>query len=474
MAILDFLLGLCIGLVLLWWQRSRLEARLRRVLQILQSHNDASSNSSTTQLVFAVGQQQRIQQQLEQKIETYETALQHAPIGYLQVDDENRLIWCNSQARSILGISQETIPPKPRLLLELVRSYELDDLIEKTREADTLHQQDWTFYPASSDPSDLSEQPAYALRGYGLPLPEKQIGIFLENRQEAVDLIERCDRWASDLAHEFKTPLTSIRLVAETLQTRLEPPLKTWMERLINETMRLSDLVQDLLDLNRLQRDAFQSLRLAPVDLTALIHSVWYSLEPLAQKKQLSLDYQGPEQLVMQLDAARIHRLLVNLLDNSIKYSPPAEKIEVKVSISTTNNEKDYTGNQEVCLEVIDKGCGFTEKDLPYVFDRFYRADLSRTRQIAPGHLPPTHLNRVPLTNRVAFTDKQGIASSKSAPSGSLDSSIQSGSGLGLAIVRQIVVAHQGSVHASNHPDTGGAWLQVRLPWKKTAKPEAG
>lgn len=453
MAILEFLFGLSIGLAFYGWQRSRLETRLKKVLRNLQSDVLGSSFNSTSQLVLAVGQQQQLQQQLEQQIATYELILQQAPIGYLQVDDENRLIGCNGQAKLLLGIHQETSTTKPRLLLELVRSYELDDLIEKTRDAGEPCQRDWTFHPVSSDPSQLSEQQGCALRAYGLPLVDSQVGIFLESRQETVTLLQRYDRWASDLAHELKTPLTSIRLIAETLQSRLDAPLKTWIDRLINETIRLSVLVQDLLDISRLKRDAFNSLQRQPIDLIQLIDAVWASLEPLARKKSLSLEYSGPDRLLMRLDEARIHRLLVNLLDNSIKFSPSHQKIEIRVSIESAPSGEDYAQAAQAVqenilfLEVIDFGAGFAEKDLPYVFDRFYRADLSRTRQATQfgslaASINPLHLPEDPQSN----------------------SPQQGGSGLGLAIVRQIVEAHQGSVSASNHPETGGGWLQVRLP----------
>ena len=460
MAILEFLGGLSIGLTLFWWQRSRLEARLKKVLRNLQSDVLDSSFNSTTQLVLAVGQQQQFQKQLQQQLTTYESVLHQAPIGYLQVDDENRLIWCNQQARSLLSIHQETNTTKPRLLLELVRSYELDDLIEKTRDAGEPCQSDWTFHLVSSDPSQLSEQQGCALRGYGLPLANNHVGIFLENRQETLTLLQRYERWASDLAHELKTPLTSIRLIAETLQNRLEPPLKTWVDRLINETIRLSTLVQDLLDLSQLQRDTFYSLQLKPIDLSELIDAVWDSLEPLSRKKNLSLEYKGPDHLLMLLDEARIHRLLVNLLDNSIKFSPFHQKIEIRVSMQSISAGEDYleegyleegyAEEKQVCLEVIDFGCGFSDKDLPYIFDRFYRADPSRTRQSTTFGNLSSDVTHMP-------------SSQDSSPQYDLPQ--QGGSGLGLAIVRQIVEAHQGSVSASNHPETGGAWLKVRLPW---------
>lgn len=448
-------------MLLVGWQRTRSNARLKKMLRKLQFEEDDSAFPLNTQLSLAITQQRQEQQQLTQQLESLRQILYSAPVGYLQVDDENRLLWCNLKAKELLGIVQESNQAKPRLLLELVRSYDLDDLIEQTRNAGQPCQRNWTFYPTSSDPSDLSRQPVYTLQGYGLPLPNNQIGIFLENQQEIMALMQQRDRWTSDLAHELKTPLTSIRLVAETLQSRLDPSLKTWIDRLINETIRLSNLVQDLLDLSRMERDSLRHLQLKPTDLIDLLYSVWNSLEPLARRKHLRLEYSGPAHLVMSLDEARIHRLLINLLDNSIKYSPAEFPIQVKVNLERHQGNTS-SESQVVCLEVIDFGPGFPEAALPYVFERFYRADPSRARALPEG----LETNR--SSNSNGTIESTAEMSAKAANLAQTSWQPQGGSGLGLAIVRQIVEAHHGSVSASNHPETGGAWLQVRLPQPTT------
>jgi two-component system, OmpR family, phosphate regulon sensor histidine kinase PhoR len=439
--VLGFFLGLIVGLGLLQWQRSRFNLRLKAFAKKLEPDVVDNALSSMSQLGMGITQLREVQHHLEQKLETYGQILQSAPIGYLKVDDENRLVESNFQARALLGIDEENRSAKPRLLLELVRSYELDDLIDQARHADRCCQRDWMFYSVSDDPAQLSEQQSYALRGYAFPLGEDQVGIFLENRQESLILMQQRDRWASDLAHELKTPLTSIRLVAETLQTRVDPTLRTWIDRLIQETIRLSTLVQDLLDLSQVDQNSFQGLQLQPNNLVDLIHSVWHSLEPLARRKGAQMDYQGPAQLWMPMDAARIHRLLVNLLDNGIKFSHDHQTICIKVRVEAALKPSQ---SAQMCLEVIDSGSGFPEAALPHVFERFYRADPSRSRQVPPLAETPDEMGQ-----------------SDRYPS---QSDLPSGSGLGLAIARQIVEIHQGSIAASNHPETGGAWLQVRLP----------
>jgi two-component system, OmpR family, phosphate regulon sensor histidine kinase PhoR len=436
-AVLEFCLGLAAGLGLLGWQRSRYDQRLKALVRKLGTDGTDNALSSASQLGMAIAQYKEVQFFLEEQVEAYRQVLQNSPIGYLQVDDENRLVESNLQARTLLGIDEENFSGAPRLVLELVRSYELDDLIDQARGADRLCKRDWTFYTVSDDPAQLSEQQSYALRGHAFPLGEGNVGIFLENRQESLVLKQQRDRWASDLAHELKTPLTSIRLVAETLQTRVDPTLRNWIDRLVQETIRLSTLVQDLLDLSQADQSSYKKLQLQSQDLVDLIYSVWNSLEPLARRKDVRMNYSGPPQLWMPMDRARMHRLLVNLLDNGIKFSPEHQPIWVKVQVEEA--PKAYQPAR-MYLEVIDGGSGFPEGALPHVFERFYRADPSRSRQSL-------------LTEE--SDDLNGKVSQAELPSGS---------GLGLAIVRQIVEIHQGTITASNHPETGGAWLQVRIP----------
>ena len=332
--------------------------------------------------------------------------MNHAPIGYLQVDGDNHLFFCNLAAENLLGIAINNKGRK-KLLLQIIRSYELDQLIAQTRESLVPQQKDWIFHPTVDDPIHPVEKADLPLRGHSLPLEANHVGIFLEDRQEPVNLAQQRDRWAADVAHDLKTPLTSIRLIAESLLERVEPSLKSWLLTLIKQTMRLSDLVQDILDLGQSDMGINLKLDLAEVNLTAVIHGAWTSLELLAAAKQIKLEYLGAEALVIAADESRMYRLFLNLLDNSIKYSPPQQTITVQV---------DCLG----IIDIIDSGSGFAPSALPHVFDRFYR-DAEAPENLA-------------------------------------------GSGLGLAIAYQIVKAHGGQIQVDNHPQTGGAWVRLQLP----------
>jgi two-component system, OmpR family, phosphate regulon sensor histidine kinase PhoR len=422
----NFFLGLLLGVGLLAIYRLRWKAKLKSLLNRIQVDSISPVMPYESQIASAIASQYNEFDLLNAEISDFRQTLAFAPVAYLYIDEENRLLWFNEQAQKLLVYDPIEVNP-PRLLLAVVRSYELDQLVEQTRYLQKPCQSDWTYYSVSPDPSDVSERPAYPLRGYGIPLREGHVGIFLENRQEALTLIQQRDRWTADVAHELKTPLTSIRLVSETLRSRIDASLITWIDRLLNEVSRLSQLIDDILELGRLEQIMLnqpQERRMDhESDLVQLIDQAWQSLEPLAQPKHITLSYQGPKQVIVVSRSGLLYRLLVNLLDNAIKFSPETGSIQVRLHRTTSTQHSASThANAGILLEVIDSGAGFDEKDLTKIFERFYRSDPSRVRQ---------H---------------------------------NSGTGLGLAIVKKIVESHQGKVEAANHPDTTGGWLKVWLP----------
>ncbi|MEH2254950.1 sensor histidine kinase [Nostoc sp.] len=427
MLLLGFFLGLTVGIGFWVWQQVQLNRYLGRLLRPLTSHSYKKVVLLIPGLRQEIAMVKQQRQDLQQSLQTYQDLLNFAPVGYLQVDEENQLLWCNQQAQEILYL-QRWQPEQVRLLLELVRSYELDHLIEQTRDCQKPQMGEWIFHPSCDDAAEIATIKSLALRASSFPLPNGQVGVFLENRQPLLDINQVRDRSFSDLAHELRTPLTSIRLVAETLQNRLEPPLNRWVNRLMQEVDRLINLVQSWLELTQMEANPNMQLQAKAVELRSLIASVWETLEPLAQPQHLSFSYSGPENLWIKADKARIYQVFLNLLDNSIKYSPPATSIYIEAKILSTKDNDSASPILEISL--IDSGVGFSEADLPHVFERFYRGDKART------HSPQ---------------DSNSIGAIV-------------GNGLGLAIVEQILIAHGGSIKAMNHPETGGAWMQLQFP----------
>ncbi|MEH2296024.1 sensor histidine kinase [Nostoc sp.] len=426
MHLLGFFLGLAVGIGFWVWQQVQLHRYLGRLLRPLTSHFYKMRLLLIPRLRQEIAMVKQHEQDLQQLLQTYQDLLNFAPVGYLQVDEENQLLWCNRQAQEILYL-QSWQPEQVRLLLELVRSYELDHLIEQTRDSQKPQTGEWVFHRSCEDAAQMPTIKSLALRASSLPLPNGQVGVFLENRQPLLDINEVRDRSFSDLAHELRTPLTSIRLVVETLQNRLEPPLNRWVNRLMQEVDRLINLVQSWLELTQMEANPNMQLQAKAVELRSLIASVWETLEPLAQRQHLSFSYSGPENLWIKADQARIYQVFLNLLDNSIKYSPPYTNIQIQAKILST---KDNDGASPILeINLIDSGVGFSEADLPHIFERFYRGDKARSHSPQDGN--------------------------------SIGAIV--GNGLGLAIVEQILIAHGGSIKAMNHPETGGAWMQLQF-----------
>ncbi len=433
MLLLGFFLGLAVGIGIWIWQQVQLKRYLGRIRQPLSSASDKVMLPLIPRLQREIARVKQQRDNLQQSLQTYQDLLDFAPLGYLQVDEENQLLWCNQQARDIFYL-QTWQAGQVRLLLELVRSYELDHLIEQTRDWQKPQTNEWVFHPSCDDAAQMPTVKSLVLRASSLPLPHGQVGVFLENRQPLLDMNQQRDRSFSDLAHELRTPLTSIRLVVETLQNRLDPPLDRWVNRLMQEVDRLINLVQSWLELTQMEANPTMQLHLEVLEVRSLITSVWETLEPLTQKQHLSLDYSGPENLWIKVDPARIYQVFLNLLDNSIKYSPPHTSIQVQAKILSgqgTDSSDGLSPANILEINLIDSGLGFSEADLPYIFERFYRGDKARTHSSLPENK-------------------------------SLGTIV--GNGLGLAIVRQIIVAHGGSIKAMNDPKTGGAWMQVQLP----------
>ena len=334
--------------------------------------------------------------------------IQAAPGGWLIVDGEDDVRLINPRAERLLQVSDATAlsrPLVPRVPLAAVcPAPEVATLVRDARRL--------------GRPQRLAWQPGEEeLELVALPGEQKWVAVLLQSRRSLEAQLEQQERWVSDVAHELKTPLTALLLVGDSLAARVTSGNVVLVERLQRELLRLQELVGDLLELSRLENTLpGGGLRQEAVDLAALLERVWSGLRPLAEQRGIRLEA-PPAGLKVPGDPSRLHRVLLNLLDNAVRYSPDGGQVKVGLQRSPGWCR----------LSVLDQGPGLSEEDRQHLFERFYRGDPARVR------------------------------------------SGRGGSGLGLAIVQQIVVTHGGRVQAGNHPD-GGALLEVFLPWDEQAK----
>ena len=245
-----------------------------------------------------------------------------------------------------------------------------------------------------------------------VPVRDGWIGVQLQSRRSLDAQLQQQERWVSDVAHELKTPLTALLLVGDSLAAQVNSQNARLVERLQRELLRLQELVGDLLELSRLENTLpGTGPRASLVDLPALVEQAWATLRPLADPRQIRLVLEAPSPVQVRGDNSRLHRALLNLFDNALRYSPDGGEVRVRLDQRSSWCQ----------LGVADQGPGLSDDDLAHLFERFYRGDPSRAR------------------------------------------SQRTGSGLGLSIVQQIAVTHGGRVQASNRPE-GGALLELILP----------
>ncbi len=324
--------------------------------------------------------------------------IEAAPVGWLSLDAELRIDDINPRAEKLLKLPPTQLT-RGRLLTDAVAVAELEAIARLAQAQERPQRVEWLI---DSD----------ALEAYALPGEDGWVALLLQSRRSLEAQLEQQERWVSDVAHELKTPLTALLLVGESLASQVEDRHGLLVQRLQRELQRLQELVSDLLELSRLENLLpREGGRYDQVELRELVEAAWASLRPLAEQRQISLALAGPSPCPARGDGPRLHRALLNLLDNALRYSPDGSAIEVGLRSSS-----DWW-----LIDVRDHGVGLSDEDRSHMFERFYRGDPSRVR------------------------------------------SQRAGSGLGLAIVQQIAVTHGGRIQGRNHPQ-GGTVMELVLP----------
>ena len=178
------------------------------------------------------------------------------------------------------------------------------------------------------------------------------------------------NEFISSVSHELRTPLTSIRGWVETLRTLDDPEDENYrkgLEIINNETARLYNMVEELLDFSRLQNGRLK-MSCHPLDLVAELTDAVLFCEARIQREGLLLSYSEPEEMIpVYADPNRLRQVFINILDNAIKYSAPGGRITVKI----------WQGEYKAFIEIIDQGRGIPPEDLDNVKTKFYKGSNS-------------------------------------------------------------------------------------------------
>ena len=231
-------------------------------------------------------------------------------------------------------------------------------------------------------------------------------------------LNESRDEFVANVSHELKTPITSVKLLAETLTTNEDTPIelyKEFMGDIGNEIERENKIINDLLSLVKMDKSA-ADLNITNLNVNELLEQILKRLQPIAEKQQVELVLESFRPVMADVDEVKITLAFTNLIENAIKYNKPDGRVRVSLNAD----------HQYLYLKVEDTGIGIPEGSLEHIFERFYRVDKSHSREIG-------------------------------------------GTGLGLAITRSAVLMHRGQIKVYS-TEGEGTTFNVRIPLKYIAK----
>lgn len=317
--------------------------------------------------------------------------------GLVLLNGQQNVLFINESAAKIFGFSAKEVIG--RNILTVDRAQEVQDLLQKVSQAgkgEGLYEKDGHFYQLSGS----------SVNGSG-----SVILIYDVTEKMTAEKLRR--EFSANVSHELKTPLQSILGYAEIMKNGLvkDEDKQRFLERIHAEAGNMIELIQNIMELSRLDEnktlDEFED-----VDLLKLAQSVILRLKHKAQTKGVTLNVSGSSACVCGVQSI-LSEVLYNLVDNSIKYNKDNGKVDVKV----------LDGSEEVTVSVSDTGIGIGAADRERVFERFYRADKSHSKEIG-------------------------------------------GTGLGLSIVKHGVLFHKGRVELESEPGVGTTITFV-LPKKR-------
>jgi len=284
--------------------------------------------------------------------------------GVILLDAKRRIVVLNSALREMLLLPADAVG-KP--LLEVVRNAELRDLFDLAAGEDE---------PTTQEVEIGNIKPRRVLvRVARMPGEARQLVAVFVDVTEVRKLESMRRDFVANVSHELRTPVTAIRSAAETLidGAATDPAASAAFIGIIDRNaQRLQQLVEDLLDLSRIESRGFR-LSLEPTDLKPIFSQVMGLFRERASKKNVVLEERATGELPkVRADRRALEHVLTNLIDNAVKYCGPGTRVWVSVSTSADG----------LTVNVGDDGPGIDERHLPRIFERFYRVDAGRSREV--------------------------------------------------------------------------------------------
>ncbi|RKX70793.1 PAS domain-containing sensor histidine kinase [candidate division WOR-3 bacterium] len=334
----------------------------------------------------------RLFSEIEMEREKVHTILTSIREGLVVLDSDKKILLANENFNELCGLTEN---PVGKYFWEALRNVEFNRLIEavidkeepRTREIEVAGK----IFIANS-----------------APLPDGGVVVVIHDvtRIKQVEKIKA--DFVANVSHELRTPLTAIKGFVETLEREIPSKQRRFLAIIKRHTDRLINIVADLLLLARLERHR-EMLEIEEVDLAQLVSDISVMYNERIKRKGLELKISIPRDLVVKADPFLLQQLLINLLDNALKYT---EEGEITIVASPADGG--------VIIKVADTGIGIPEEHLPRIFERFYTVDKARSRKLG-------------------------------------------GTGLGLSIVKHIVQLHRGKIEVESSLAEGTTFI-ITLP----------
>lgn len=344
---------------------------------------------------------------IKQNENQLESVLANMINGVVMIDTNGQILLMNRRGEDLLGFSARELVG--RHFAEAKQQYELAQIIQEALDTKEHLHEEITFYFPEERLLELNL----------VPIRENDDGQFsgvLLVLQD-VSAIRRLERMRSEfvanVSHELKTPIAAVKGFAETLlggAVKDEETARAFLQIIFDESDRLNRLIGDILELSKIESRRVP-LMFSPVEIDGFMNKTVTLLESEASRKGITLERDVESGLYLEADEDRLRQIMMNLLSNGINYTPEGGRVAIRIFAY---------GDDHVRIQIADSGIGIPKKDLPRIFERFYRVDKARSRS-------------------------------------------SGGTGLGLSIVKHLVELHKGTISVSSTVGAGTTFT-IDLP----------
>ncbi len=287
--------------------------------------------------------------------------------GVMVVDAQGKIRLANEQLRRLFGLNEA---PLGKSLMEALRSHKIHEIFMKASSSGKVLGEEIVVNQGQEQFFELN-----ALKLLGNKNESKGV-VFVFHEITRIRRLENVRKeFVTNASHELRTPLSIIKGYVETLADGAVDDPKTarkFVGIMHKHTERLAELIEDMLELSRLESGRLD-IRIENVDARALLLRLIQSFQTLTDRKKIRIFSEiNPAEIRWRMDSRLVERVIFNLMDNAIKYSPPESEIRIKMALQ----------DNEFFFSITDNGQGVPKESIPHLFERFYRVDKARSNEL--------------------------------------------------------------------------------------------